>query len=172
MDKKHLRQKHKQIRNEKDRFELLERSLSITQQVIDMLIPYDSVGIYISVDTEVNTRAIIEYCFENNKRVCVPKIMNKEMIFVDLHSIDECIEINGLLEPQSTLKAEDPEIQIIPMLAFNQRYYRLGYGGGYYDKYLSTYDGFKLGICYSFGKDETLIESDFDISCQMIISDK
>lgn len=171
MDKKHLRQKHKQIRNEKDRFELLERSLIITQKVIDFISPYESVGIYISVDTEVNTRAIIEYCFENNKRVCVPKVIDKEMIFVDIKSIDECREVKGLLEPQSTIKADDPEIQIIPMLAFNKRLFRLGYGGGYYDKYLSNYEGFKLGICYSFGKDETLIESEFDISCQLILTD-
>ena len=171
MDKKSLRLKHKQIRNEKDRFELLERSLSITQEVIDFLIPYEAIGIYISVDTEVNTRAIIEYCFENNKRVCVPKILNKEMIFVDIQSIDECDIVNGLLEPKSTKKAFDPEIQIIPMLAFNSKLYRLGYGGGYYDKYLKHYEGFKLGLCYSFGKDETLIESDFDISCQKIITD-
>lgn len=172
MDKKSLRQKHKQIRNERDRFELLERSLSITQQVIDFIMPYESVGIYISVDTEVNTRAIIEYCLENNKRVCVPKVIQKEMIFIDLKSIDDCVENRGLIEPVSNVKADDPEIQIIPMLAFNKKLYRLGYGGGYYDKYLSNYEGFKCGVCYSFGKDETLIESDYDISCQKIITDK
>lgn len=171
MVKKDLRKLHKQRRNDKDRFELLERSLIITQKVIDFLIPYESVGIYISVDTEVNTRAIIEYCFENNKRVCVPKIINDEMIFVDIKSLDECSEVKGLLEPKSTQQAKDPEIQIIPMLAYNSRYYRLGYGKGYYDKYLKDYEGFTLGLCYAFGKDENLIESAFDISCQMILTD-
>lgn len=171
MDKANLRKKHIQLRNDEDRFKLLERSLRITQQVIDFITPYSSVGIYISVKNEVNTRAIIEYCFQTNRRICVPKIVNQEMIFVDIKSLDECIEHNGLIEPIKSDKATDPMVQIIPMLAFNSRHYRLGYGKGYYDSYLKNYQGFKCGLCYAFGKDETLLESGFDISCQKIITD-
>lgn len=171
MDKTQLRHKHQEIRRIKDRFELLKRSLAITQKAIDVLMPYESVGIYISIEDEVNTRAIIEYCFEQKKRVCVPKIIDQRMIFVDIKSLDECIIKGRLIEPISNIETIDPEVQVIPMLAYNAKLFRLGYGKGYYDNYLKNYPGFKVGLCYEFGKDQALLESDFDISCDIILSD-
>lgn len=171
MTKADLRHKHLNLRKQEDRLELLKRSSFITQQLIPHLEKVSSVGIYISVDQEVNTRELIELLFKSGKRVCVPKIVDQNMIFVDIHSLDECNSNGRLLEPDSITEAKEPELQIIPMLAYNSRNYRLGYGKGYYDAYLKSYGGKTIGLCYAFDYEEELIEDDFDISCQLILTD-
>jgi 5-formyltetrahydrofolate cyclo-ligase len=171
MTKADLRHKHLNLRKQEDRLELLKRSSFIIQQLIPHLEKVLSVGIYISVDQEVNTRELIDLLFKSKKRVCVPKIVDQRMIFVDIQSLDECKYNGRLLEPVSNTVAKDPELQIIPMLAYNSRNYRLGYGKGYYDAYLNSYGGQTIGLCYAFNYDEELIEDVFDISCQLILTD-
>lgn len=171
MTKKDLRLKHLNLRNKEDRFELLKRSSFIQQKLNPYLIGIDSVGVYVSVDQEVSTQDLIKDLLQKKIRVCVPKIVNHQMIFVDIHSLDECEKKGRLIEPISNHPAEEPQIQIIPMLAFNSRKHRLGYGKGYYDQYLKSYQGQRIGICYAFNYEEELLENDFDISCQSILTD-
>lgn len=171
MTKEDLRLKHLNLRKQEDRLNLLKRSSFITHQLIPHLENVASVGVYISVDQEVHTIELIERLLKLGKRVCVPKIVKHKMIFVDILSLDECTFKGRLLEPLSNTVAKDPELQIIPMLAYNSRNFRLGYGKGYYDAYLKSYGGQTIGICYAFDYDQELIEDDFDISCQLILTD-
>jgi len=62
-----------------------------------------------------------------------------------------------------------PSAVIVPMLAFDKNNYRLGYGGGYYDRYLKDYDGLKIGLAFDEQYGELCIES-FDMPLDIIIT--
>lgn len=96
---------------------------------------------YISVGAEIATRALIEDMWAQGKTVCVPLcerggIMHAHVIA----SFDELEEgMLGIPAPAAsskTVKPEDIDLILVPCLACNKEGYRLGYGGGYYDRYL------------------------------------
>jgi 5-formyltetrahydrofolate cyclo-ligase len=96
------------------------------------------------------------------------------MIFIEIHHLNECtINKMGILEPITNNETTHPiELMIVPMLAFNERYYRLGYGKGYYDQYLSQHDSYKLGICFSMNLENELIEEEHDVKLAQIFTEQ
>jgi len=173
MDKAALRQKHKDRRLNTDLSLNLAASFCIQDKLWQRIEPHKCIGIYMSMKGEVQTLDLIKKCLDSGKIICVPKIINGKMLFIRIRDFSEC-ELNsfGIMEPISS----EPypykiDVQIIPMLAFNERKYRLGYGKGYYDAYLRNYTGLKLGICFSQDYDLELIESTFDIKCDEILTE-
>lgn len=171
MDKSDLRRKHIQIRqqiSEETRQHLSSLIFTKLQKYID---PHHSFGVYISTQHEVDTRHLIEYLFRQGKRVCVPRVTSNGMIFVEIQSLEETsLNKMGILEPTATKPCSDPDVMIVPMLAYNHKGYRLGYGKAYYDGYLRDYHGLKLGICFDFNEDEGLIEENHDVACDLILT--
>ena len=145
----------------------------ITEKACARLTPYESIGIYVSVGDEVDTPAIIRWALAQGKRVCVPKVVEGSLRFIDLHALEDCVPAKfGLLEPVSSIAAQDPQIQVVPMLAFNQRRFRLGYGKGFYDAYLSHYSGKTLGLCYADDEEPALREEAWDVPLDEILSER
>ena len=107
-----------------------------------------TIGITLSMENEVNTYPIIEKAWKEGKRVVVPKC-NKEtrtMSFRQISNFDqlETVYMN-LREPIPALteevNADEIDLQIVPGVAYTERGERIGYGGGYYDRYLVHYKG-------------------------------
>lgn len=136
--------------------------------------------IYVSFGSEVNTHEIIKKAIIDKKNIYVPKIdmRKKEMIAVKIYSITE-LNVNnyGILEPINVDKdkiANDFDIIVMPGVAFDENGNRIGYGGGYYDKYLekNIFKAKKVALAY---EEQILerIESDFhDIKVDFIINTK
>jgi 5-formyltetrahydrofolate cyclo-ligase len=173
MNKAALRNKHKDLRLNVDPVYLEAASLRLQVKAWEIIKDVSSVGLYISMDYEVSTRALLQSCLENHKIVCVPKIVGHEMIFIQINDLSECSKSPyGILEPSSNEAYKGKiDVQIIPMLAFNQRKYRLGYGKGYYDAYLKNYTGLKFGLCFSMDEEPDLSEDPYDIACDMILTE-
>jgi len=173
MNKAALRQKHKDLRLNTDPVFIQAASFRIQEKSWISLSPFKTIGIYISMPYEVQTRALIEKLLLAQKIVCVPKIVDHKMIFVQFKSYSECaLNSFGVLEPLSNQAYLDHiDVQVIPMLAFNERGYRLGYGKGYYDHYLASFKGLKCGFCFAMNQDESLIETEYDIPCDEIITE-
>jgi 5-formyltetrahydrofolate cyclo-ligase len=171
MDKSDLRRKHLQRRHQISEATRQRLSSLIFTKLQDYLQRYASVGVYISTKDEVDTRDIIAYLFEHHKKVCVPLVTSQGMIFVAIESLIETkVNSMGILEPINTTACAEPELMIIPMLAFNQRAFRLGYGKAYYDGYLKGYSGFKLGLCFDFNEEVELMEEEHDVACDLILT--
>jgi 5-formyltetrahydrofolate cyclo-ligase len=138
-----------------------------------------TIGITLSMENEVNTYPIIEKAWEEGKKVVVPKC-NKEtrtMSFRQISNFDqlETVYMN-LREPIPALteevNADEIDLQIVPGVAYTERGERIGYGGGYYDRYLMHYKGKTLSLAYSFQMVDHIPIEPFDKNVEKIITEK
>lgn len=114
-----------------------------------------TIGITISRFPEVDTYQIIRKAWEEGKQVVIPKCLpkNREMVFRELKRFNQLESVySGLLEP---IKAKTKEVSIhnidlliVPGLAFTTEGFRLGFGGGYYDRYLMKYKGNTIALAF------------------------
>lgn len=113
---------------------------------------------YVSFNSEVDTYKIIEYALEDNKSVYVPKVISKEegMKAVQIKSVNELKKgMYGILEPVSFKFSVDEQVMdlvVVPGIAFDISGGRVGYGGGFYDRFLKKLNSnaVKLALAYDF----------------------
>ncbi|HDR6309011.1 TPA: 5-formyltetrahydrofolate cyclo-ligase [Bacillus cereus] len=137
------------------------------------------IGITLSMENEVNTYSIIEKAWEEGKKVVVPKCNKgtRTMSFRQISNFDqlETVYMN-LREPIPALTeevdADEIDLQIVPGVAYTGRGERIGYGGGYYDRYLVHYKGKTLSLAYSFQIVEHIPVEPFDKNVEKIITEK
>ena len=111
------------------------------------------IATYLSMPHEVSTAAFIKQAQLDGKRVLVPKTYGQgRMIFVDYDENRLQKSSFGLMEPMSEEAVEKAEIDLIhvPGVVFNSQGFRIGYGGGYYDRYLADFAGASISSIYSF----------------------
>ncbi len=108
---------------------------------------------YVSQAGEVGTRAVLEEALKRGKRVVVPRCKGRGIM--EACQIKSFKELEpgrcGILEPAAfcpIVEPEEIEVCLVPCLAGSRRGERLGYGGGYYDRYLSGTKALRLLLCY------------------------
>ena len=134
---------------------------------------------YVSVSSEVSTRMFIESALRDGKTVAVPRCLPGHCLeFVAITSLDQLIAAPfGLLEPPKelpTLTEEqmDASICIVPALLVDTKGYRLGYGAGFYDRFLSTYPGKKICLAYQQNLSRTTLpHAAFDVAVDVVITE-
>lgn len=111
---------------------------------------------FVSTDIEVDTVNIINAALSDGKAVAVPKCLDKQgkMDFFLIHSLDDLEKGEfGLLEPDPArfekLSDYRNSLCILPGFAFDRQGFRIGFGKGYYDRFLKDYTGVTAGICYN-----------------------
>ncbi len=136
-----------------------------------------SIGIYYPFNFELNILSILEVLEMRNYSISLPKIgKNKTMNFF-YWSLKDPLQINkyGIPETMSDKKVY-PEILLIPLVAFDNQLNRLGYGGGYYDRYISKVHNsnklIKIGIGFSFQKVKSLPTNKYDKKLDYIMTEK
>ncbi|APM38869.1 5-formyltetrahydrofolate cyclo-ligase [Clostridium kluyveri] len=137
-----------------------------------------SVFIFVSYKSEADTHNIIKAALKEGKLVCVPKVIYKNgyMEAVRIYDFNELKEgAYKILEPQNTnLKVEETSIDIcyVPGLAFDKSGGRVGYGGGYYDRFLKKLrnDSKKIGLAYSFQILDKVPMGKYDVCMDGVIS--
>ncbi|MRX72633.1 5-formyltetrahydrofolate cyclo-ligase [Bacillus lacus] len=138
----------------------------------------ETIAFTISRGKEVDTFSMIEQAWKEGKTVAVPKCepKTKEMIFRALTSFDELETVYfGLQEPiparTALLSKEELDLIFVPGICFDHKGFRIGYGGGYYDRYLKGYKGETAAMAFSM---QLLPEVPFekhDIPVQYIFSE-
>lgn len=113
---------------------------------------------YVSYGNEVDTRAVIESALASGKRVAVPRVLphKHKMDFYEIDGMGDLEEgFKGILEPRrgvsSPLGTVDllGSVCLVPGLVFDAEGHRIGYGGGYYDRFLQFYPGDKIALARS-----------------------
>ena len=128
---------------------------------------------YVSAHGEVETHLLLEELLKE-KRVVVPYCTDSSgnMICVEIHSLSDLKEGRfGILEPEKAepFPKEKIDFAIVPGIAFDKNGYRLGYGKGYYDRFLADISPFKIGVCQKEFLKETLPHDDFDVKMDDVL---
>ena len=134
---------------------------------------------YISGDIEVDTKMIIEDALKRGKRVAVPRCIEgtRNMEFYYITSYDDLEKGSyGILEPKrdkcEKLTDYSSGLCLIPALTFDKEGYRLGFGKGYYDRFLAKFKGETAGLCYECCISQKLPRGKFDRSADVVVTEK
>ena len=128
--------------------------------------------IYVSLEDEVDTMGLIKYSLNIGKRVAVPKCENGLISFCYILSLDELEKGSyGILEPigNNIVNSFKNSICIVPGVCFDKEGNRIGYGGGYYDRFLSSYKGIKIGLTYKESIVDKIDKDEYDIKMDKVI---
>lgn len=158
-----------------------EQKQAIDQALTEGLLQYpfyqeaNTIATYLSFPHEFQTHELIEQALRDGKKVLIPKTYPKgRMDFVVYHPQQLVKTSFGLLEPQGNLEVVDAsQIDLIhvPGLAFTTEGYRIGYGGGYYDRSLEHFSGHTLSTIYPC-QIQDFIPENHDIPVQEVLIDE
>ena len=134
-----------------------------------------TIATYLSFPHEFQTQELIEQALKDGKKVLIPKTYPKGRMEFVIYDPQQLVKTSfGLLEPQGDLEVVEPsQIDLIhvPGLAFTTEGYRIGYGGGYYDRYLEHFAGHTMSTIYPCQVQEFNSE-DHDIAVQEVLIDE
>ena len=156
---------------------------SISYRFCDILL------IYASAKDEISTAAIIDHALANKKIVACPisNAENSTLTFKTISSPGELApgtydiseppgtnpDFREFLAPGKISGKKLPlAICVIPCLSYDPEGYRMGYGKGYYDRFLPSFDGTKIGLCYSEFKAARLPKGKYDVKLDVVITEK
>ncbi len=133
---------------------------------------------YVSTPDELDTKALINGMLDKGRKVAVPRCIpdSRNMSFHYINSLDELVEARySLLEPTEDMPLFASGVKgavcIVPALSCDLNGYRIGYGGGYYDRFLSSFGGTKIGITYNRFIRDVLPRGRYDIKLDYIVTE-
>lgn len=179
--KKLLRKVMLQKRKTLSDSEIAVKNSAITEKLLELekVQSAELILPFVSARGEVGTREFISKCLEAGKTVAVPRCIDgSNMEFCVIHTFDDLEKgMYGIDEPKQhceIIKAENAQnsVLIVPALCFNPDGYRLGYGKGYYDRFISRYKGYTVGVCYSEFMTDDIPVDEYDRCVDIVITEK
>lgn len=146
--RKYLKEKRKEIKDKEVKSHLIFHNL----EALEIWEKAKIINTYVSLKDEVDTRFIIYHSLIQGKRVFSPIIFKNELKFGEIYSFND-LEYGpfGILQPKKVSRVSYDlfDLIIVPGIAFDCRGYRIGYGKGYYDRFLKNVKrGIKIGIIF------------------------
>ncbi len=131
---------------------------------------------YVSIDNEVDTRTIIRSAREEGRRIAIPRIRtDNSMDWVEIQSLDGLNPgKHGIPEPPSAALPLAPcldSVVLVPALAFNTAGHRIGFGGGYFDRFLAGFGGVSIGLAYDYQVIEPWQPAPHDRPVQFVVTE-
>lgn len=151
-----------------------------SQELLEMLVSHPmyrrarAIYGYLSYNQEVRTEPILRRAQADGKRIAVPKVFGEEMRFLWLEDWSKIAEgYCGIPEPVDGEIADDPTaLVLMPGLAFDPQGHRLGYGGGFYDRFLANEPHPTIALCYGFQMMEYLETEVHDLPVDAVLYSK
>ena len=120
-----------------------------------------TIGLYMPINNEIEIKL-------ENKKVCYPKVIGNDLSFFIPNSFKK--GYFDILEPiGKKIDKKDIDIIIVPLLYFDKNNNRVGYGKGFYDRYLSDYRGITIGVAYDFQEVDNIDTKPSDVKLNYII---
>lgn len=170
--RKELRAKRKSIADK------VKRDKKISDNLLSFELYKNSKTIlfYASLDDEINVDCCIEQALSDGKKIALPVCTDKNgnMKFYYINSLSEIrVGYFGVREPDTSVCKEVDDfsfsICIVPAIAYDKNGFRLGYGKGYYDRFLKKYNLHSIGLCYNELIEDKLPIGEYDIPVDYII---
>ena len=136
------------------------------------------IGGYIPINYEFNCTNLLKYLELKKYTICLPIIKNNFQMDFYKYSFKEPLKINklGIPEPINSLNRVIPDLIFVPLVGYDKNLNRLGYGGGFYDRYFEKNSQLKkiikIGLAFSFQKIKKLPINRFDKKIDRVITDK
>lgn len=132
---------------------------------------------YLSYNREVDTWELLSRALQDGKKVAVPKVQGKEMEFYYIENLKDVEPgTKGIYEPKgdaSRLACEESALILMPLVGFDQYHNRLGYGGGYYDRYLQKHPAHStMGLAFSLQETEPIPTEPTDRRPDVILTEE
>lgn len=148
-NKKQIRKEYLEKRNKLSAEKREKASEKITERLLKMSEVKDAptVFAYVSHKSEVSTKRLIQMLLSEGRKVALPKVNGEKMEFYEISSWDELFPgYQGILEPQINQDAQpvrpcSRDVFLLPGVSFDYTGNRIGYGGGYYDRYIKSLPG-------------------------------
>ena len=177
MSKKILRKKILIYR--KNNFKPISIKLSSLKEILKIshLKSKKKIGGYYPINCEIDTLEILKELFKLGHKISLPVIKEKKQMDFFEWSFDDPLRVGkmGIPEPFQ-LKKIYPDVILVPLVAFDEYNYRLGYGGGYYDRYIEKANKTKkiltIGLAFSFQKVNKLSVNDHDKKLDFILTER
>ena len=179
--KRELRAYYKKLRAEcpQDIKQDLDKELTQKFLLLDEYKNCDTLFAFVSMPIECDTSKIIDNALLDIKRVALPKCKNKSgiMDFYFINSKDDLKKgMYSIFEPDSDkcklVTDFSHGLCLVPGLCFDFQGYRLGFGKGYYDRFLNDFGGTSVGICYSRYVEKSLPHGIFDKYTDILVTEK
>lgn len=176
--KKLIRKEIFKRRKEASKKDVIHNSKCICDTLCDMeeFQQYEWIYVYIDCKNEVMTGEIMKKALEMGKRIAAPRVHGQEMTFYEIKSLDD-LEPGyfGIMEPKDGLLAVTHEdaFLVMPGVAFDRNRHRVGYGGGFYDRYLEKYAKlYKAALAFEFQMMDEVPVEPTDILPDVVITEK
>lgn len=183
MMKDEIRVRHKLLRNSisQTEHENLCKNLSTLLFQTKAYKECDLLFTYVSFGSEVDTKNIIKKAIVDGKRVFAPRVEVQNMEFYEIHELESLIYSRyGIAEPHPSkesrykgLENEKSKLMLLPGLAFDLNGNRIGYGAGYYDRYLFTHlqtHFYKIALAFDFQIIDKIDTDEHDIKADALLS--
>lgn len=175
MNKQELRRTIRERKRAMTEEEIVERSNALAEKFYNTPAYQAASTIYgyLPYNQEVRTVPMLQRALDEGKRVAVPKVYGEEMRFIYLEDLTQVSKgYAGIPEPIADAPvAEDTQaLVLMPGLAFDPQGHRIGYGGGFYDKFLAKEPHHPtLALCYEFQMLAHLDTEEFDIPVDTVL---
>ena len=175
MTKTELRSHIRSLKRQMTEAEIMEKSRALTAlfTATEYYRSAKTIYAYMSYNQEVRTAALMEQALRDGKQVAVPKCYGDEMRFIYIDKASHMEKSScGIPEPiaDGPVAEDETALILMPGLAFDPQGRRIGYGGGYYDKYLAREPHHPtVALCYDFQILENLPVQEFDIPVDLVL---
>lgn len=175
MDKKALRQQIREKKRAMTEAEIAAKSARLGELFAASKLYQNAKTIYfyLPYNQEVRTVPMLERALREGKRVAVPKVYGETMKFIYLENLDQIAKgYAGIPEPvnDEPVAEDKTALVLMPGLAFDREGHRIGYGGGFYDRFLAEEpDHPTLALCYDFQMLDKLETEEFDIPVDCVL---
>ena len=175
MDKKELRRTIRERKRAMTEEEIVSRSKKLGELFAqsEAYKAAKTIYGYLPYNQEVRTVPMLEQALKDGKRVAVPKVYGDEMKFLYLDDLSQVEKgYAGIPEPiaDGPLADDDTALVLMPGLAFDPQGHRIGYGGGFYDKFLAAEPNHPtLALCYEFQMLPRLDTEEHDIPVDTVL---
>lgn len=133
-----------------------------------------NVLLFLSLPNEPDTDELIAKLYAQGKNIFVPVVRGEEFVISAFAPGDPVKRGSfGIREPQGDTESDVvPDVAVVPMVAFDGSFTRLGHGKGYYDRYLAGKDIVKIGVCYASRKFKEIPRDPNDVAMDVIVTEE